>query len=196
VRPAPRPSSLRPALAPAWDAVVGRCLERDQARRFGSAGEMLAELERRLVAKPRRVRRITLGVAGAVSALAVWGLSQGQALRARPTVQAGAGHRRAPGAERPRAAIGAPPGDDAAVAVVAAGSAVAPPAAAAAAGGAGVARDRPPAVAKGRARRAPAAAGLGAVEAAAPPAGPFGDGEDDAIDPFAPAAMAPSSPGR
>lgn len=42
--PAPRPSS-RTAVTPAVDAVVLRCLEKQAARRFGSANELLASLQ-------------------------------------------------------------------------------------------------------------------------------------------------------
>jgi serine/threonine protein kinase len=45
-RPVPAPSSVEPSVPPALDAVVLRALERDPARRFASAGDFLAALER------------------------------------------------------------------------------------------------------------------------------------------------------
>jgi hypothetical protein len=51
------PSSLVRDLHPAWDLVVGRCLERDPARRFPSAAQLMAALDRGLAGPPRRFRR-------------------------------------------------------------------------------------------------------------------------------------------
>ena len=42
--PAPSPRAVRPELSRTWEAVVGRCLERDPARRFGSAAEVARAL--------------------------------------------------------------------------------------------------------------------------------------------------------
>lgn len=56
-RAVPAPSSVEPSVPPALDAVVLRALERDPARRFASAGDFLAALERQPlpVATARRV---------------------------------------------------------------------------------------------------------------------------------------------
>jgi serine/threonine-protein kinase len=45
-RAVPAPSSVEPSVPPALDAVLLRALERDPARRFASAGDFLAALER------------------------------------------------------------------------------------------------------------------------------------------------------
>ena len=42
--PPPRPSLRVPGLPPVWDAVILRCLERDPARRFARAGDVVAAL--------------------------------------------------------------------------------------------------------------------------------------------------------
>jgi serine/threonine protein kinase len=42
--PPPRPGLRVPGLPPAWDAVILRCLERDPARRFATAGDVAAAL--------------------------------------------------------------------------------------------------------------------------------------------------------
>ena len=42
---APAPSTLVPELAPVWDTVVGRCLERQPERRFGRVEEIAAALQ-------------------------------------------------------------------------------------------------------------------------------------------------------
>ena len=78
--PAPSPRSERPELSRTWEAVVGRCLERDPARRFGSAAEVaraLAPADPRTdpAFRLRRVRRRGLAaLAGLVLIIAagVW----------------------------------------------------------------------------------------------------------------------------
>jgi serine/threonine protein kinase len=69
-RPPPRPSDLVPALDPAYDEIVARCLAKDPAKRFPSVHEVAARLG--AVGKrdraPRRGRRIAwaAGLAGLV----------------------------------------------------------------------------------------------------------------------------------
>jgi serine/threonine-protein kinase len=50
-----RPSELRPDLPPGLEAVILRCLEKDRARRFGSASELAAALMPFTVAAPMRI---------------------------------------------------------------------------------------------------------------------------------------------
>ena len=59
--PPPSLRSLRPD-APAWlERVVLRCLEKEPARRFGSAAELVAELRRARPGLPPRARRLPSG---------------------------------------------------------------------------------------------------------------------------------------
>lgn len=67
----PRPSLLRPGLDPLWERTILRCLARDPAERFRSAGEVASALSGRAVAPsgPQRTRRHRRLVAGAATAL-------------------------------------------------------------------------------------------------------------------------------
>ncbi len=56
--PPPAPSQVDLDLPPELDAVVLRCLEKDPARRYGSALELAAELERWLRGEPVLARRV------------------------------------------------------------------------------------------------------------------------------------------
>lgn len=44
-KPAPRPSAMKPDLAPELEAVILRCLEKDAARRYKSCRELSHALE-------------------------------------------------------------------------------------------------------------------------------------------------------
>lgn len=61
--PAPAPSRLRPGLPRSIDRLVGRCLEKDPARRFQSAAELVAALDRLLG---------ELGAAGSLTTSGEW----------------------------------------------------------------------------------------------------------------------------
>ncbi|MGH7294039.1 MAG: serine/threonine-protein kinase, partial [Polyangiaceae bacterium] len=67
-REVPAPSSVEPAVPPALDAVLLRALERDPARRFATAGDFLAAIERLPlpVATARRVSQYVRREGGAV----------------------------------------------------------------------------------------------------------------------------------
>jgi serine/threonine protein kinase len=73
-KPAPCPSSLVPGLPPAWDALIGSCLERDPARRFARVEEIAAALEALPPRPPGRSagrpRKRTLAVLATLAALA------------------------------------------------------------------------------------------------------------------------------
>jgi tRNA A-37 threonylcarbamoyl transferase component Bud32 len=64
---APAPSRLVPGLPPAWDAVVGRCLERRPERRFQRVEEIVTALE----AAPSRRRLVRPWVLRGAAVLAV-----------------------------------------------------------------------------------------------------------------------------
>lgn len=49
---APRPSSLRPELAPAWDQIIGRCLARDPEQRFRRMDQVIEALDHAWSAAP------------------------------------------------------------------------------------------------------------------------------------------------
>ena len=88
--PAPAPSRLRPGLPRAIDRLVGRCLEKDPGRRFQSAGELAAALDRALA---------EAGSAGVLTASGEWQWQPRQSLelfisregRLKPMPAAGAG---------------------------------------------------------------------------------------------------------
>jgi len=61
--PAPAPSRLRPGLPRSIDRLVGRCLEKDPARRFQSAAELAAALDRTLT---------ELGAGGSLTTSGEW----------------------------------------------------------------------------------------------------------------------------
>jgi serine/threonine-protein kinase len=63
--PVPPPRTLRPALDPALEAVLLKCLEKEPGRRYGSAGALAEDLARWLVAKQlATVRRAGHGPGG------------------------------------------------------------------------------------------------------------------------------------
>jgi tRNA A-37 threonylcarbamoyl transferase component Bud32 len=62
---APAPSQLVPGLPQAWDAVVGRCLERQPERRFARVEEIASTLEALLGGKRKPLRPWLLAAAGA-----------------------------------------------------------------------------------------------------------------------------------
>jgi tRNA A-37 threonylcarbamoyl transferase component Bud32 len=69
---APTPSQLVPDLPPAWDLVVGRCLERDPARRFASVADIVPALDAASRGERGRGRRWLVGaVAAGVAVLAM-----------------------------------------------------------------------------------------------------------------------------
>jgi serine/threonine protein kinase len=65
-RRAPAPSQFMDGLAPIWDSIIGRCLDRDPARRFGRVEDIAATL--RATERPRWSPRRTR-ILGALAAL-------------------------------------------------------------------------------------------------------------------------------
>jgi serine/threonine-protein kinase len=55
-----RPKSLRPAIPRDLEAIVLKCLEKDPARRYASAGELAADLERFLAHEPVKARPLSI----------------------------------------------------------------------------------------------------------------------------------------
>jgi len=75
----PRPSLLRPGLDPLWERTILRCLARDPAERFRSAGEVVIALTGGKVSparsrRPRWRRRSAAGAAALVALLALAGV--------------------------------------------------------------------------------------------------------------------------
>ena len=62
----PSPRSLVPDLHPKWDAAILRCLERDPADRFASAGDVVKALGGETVKPGRRAQRLRFAIAGAL----------------------------------------------------------------------------------------------------------------------------------
>lgn len=100
-RPAPPPSSLRPGIDPALDAVALRCLEKEPARRFPSAEAVAAALEACLAPRARARRRSLAAPALALGAGVALGLVVGRRPWAAPATP--------PGALSPGPASPAPP---------------------------------------------------------------------------------------
>ncbi|MCO5167287.1 MAG: serine/threonine-protein kinase [Planctomycetes bacterium] len=69
--PPPRPRALAPAVPPALEAVVLRCLEKDPARRYPSAGALADDLDRFLAGAPVEARGRRRGRRLAAAALAL-----------------------------------------------------------------------------------------------------------------------------
>jgi tRNA A-37 threonylcarbamoyl transferase component Bud32 len=67
---APAPSDVAADISPAWDAVVGRCLERDPVRRYGRVEEIAREVQAALGASPAPRRRGPAGRRTAAVAMA------------------------------------------------------------------------------------------------------------------------------
>jgi tetratricopeptide (TPR) repeat protein len=82
----PRPRDRAPTLDASWEAAILRCLERDPAKRFASAGEVVQALE-----SPRRRRRWPLAVAALMMAAGgiFFAPRRHASLDARPSVAVG-----------------------------------------------------------------------------------------------------------
>ena len=62
----PSPRSLVPGLDSRWDTTILRCLDRDPADRFASAGDVAKALVGEAVAPRRRLQRLRMAIAGAL----------------------------------------------------------------------------------------------------------------------------------
>jgi tRNA A-37 threonylcarbamoyl transferase component Bud32 len=74
---APAPSTLVPGLAPVWDTVVGRCLERQPERRFGRVEEIAVALQDAAEggsAPGRRRWRVAVAATGVLALVAAGGV--------------------------------------------------------------------------------------------------------------------------
>ena len=77
--PPPPPSAANPAIEPAWERTILRCLAREPGKRFGSAEEVVAALEGRTpgageaAPRPARGRRAWAGVVALLAALGLIG---------------------------------------------------------------------------------------------------------------------------
>jgi len=102
--PPPPPRTIDAAIEPAWESAILRCMARDPAQRFASAGDVVAALESTASPAPRRLLRAGVAVTGllllALAATALW--------RARPVSPADRPTAGAPSAAASGAAAAAP----------------------------------------------------------------------------------------
>jgi tRNA A-37 threonylcarbamoyl transferase component Bud32 len=109
-RPAPAPSALVPGLSPGWDAVVGRCLERQPERRFARVEEIASALAAAAGGKSRSDRRWLVRGAAAFGLVALAAVVAGSRFTGapRPSPAAARAKERAPYPVSPPAASPAP----------------------------------------------------------------------------------------